>query len=399
MKTWRIGVVGLGQRIAAVLLAMREVGWALEVGGHVDATPVGAEALAQAGVGIGPRRRNLAALLAGGPFDLLMIGSPNHLHFDHLREALEAKTPIFAEKPIVRTAAESFALARLLAERPHPPVYVGLVMRSMAIVKEVLARVEGGALGAIISMDATEHLPPEHGAYLARNWRRRRDWGGSYLLDKVCHDFDIFARIAGRRASAVASFGGRRIFDGARRGGAIERTYADGEAAFALRDAGWAAANDAFFSDMDVTDHQTALARYGEDMALAFHANSCTALQERRWYIAGTEATLIADLARNRMLFRRVLDRGRPERLEFGGRTADGHNGADQAMALDLLAAMEGRAPFPVAPADALAAGLTVMAIDEAMEAGAVVDLEPTWARLDSALTPGAKAAGVAAAG
>jgi hypothetical protein len=24
--------------------------------------------------------------------------------------------------------------------------------------------------------------------YLARNWRRKQAWGGSYLLDKVCHD-------------------------------------------------------------------------------------------------------------------------------------------------------------------------------------------------------------------
>ena len=27
--------------------------------------------------------------------------------------------------------------------------------------------------GEIVSIDATEHLPPEHGGYLARNWRRR----------------------------------------------------------------------------------------------------------------------------------------------------------------------------------------------------------------------------------
>ena len=72
-------------------------------------------------------------------------------------------------------------------------------MRSMPIVKEVIARVDSGELGELISMDATEHLPPEHGAYLARNWRRQADWGGSFMLDKVCHDFDIFGRLAKAR--------------------------------------------------------------------------------------------------------------------------------------------------------------------------------------------------------
>ena len=138
-------------------------------------------------------------------------------------------------------------------------------MRSMPIVREVIARVDAGELGEIVSIDATEHLPPEHGGYLARNWRRKQEWGGSYLLDKVCHDFDIFGRIAGSRAAKAASFGGRRIFTPAR--ASAPRTYSDGEAAYALRDAGWAGANDAFQSDMDVTDHQIAILEYENQIA------------------------------------------------------------------------------------------------------------------------------------
>ena len=52
------------------------------------------------------------------------------------------------------------------------------------------------------------------------------------------------------------------------------RTYDTGEAAFALRDAGWAGANDSFQSDMDVTDHQNALVEYENEVRLSFHANS-----------------------------------------------------------------------------------------------------------------------------
>ncbi|HEY2707602.1 MAG TPA: Gfo/Idh/MocA family oxidoreductase [Caulobacteraceae bacterium] len=383
MTTRRIGVIGLGQRIASVLAAMKEVGWDLRVDGYVDPAPIGASILAAAGILPGRSFASPAALLAAGPYDLVMIGSPNHLHFEHLTEALAAGYPVFSEKPIVRTEAESLDLARRLAGQGAPPLFIGLVMRSMPIVKEVIARIDAGDLGPLISMDATEHLPPEHGAYLARNWRRRAEWGGSFMLDKVCHDFDIFGRIAGARPQSVASFGGRRIFTPDRAD--APRTYEDGSAAYALRDAGWRAANDAFQSDMDLADHQTAIVEYANGVQLSFHSNSHVALAERRWYVAGAEGTLIADLVRNRLMVRRALHRGKPERIDYGGLTADAHNGADQAMALDLAAALDGAAAFPVTPWDSLEAGLTVMAIDHAMETRTMVDCAPMWAAYDDA--------------
>ncbi|WP_312161899.1 Gfo/Idh/MocA family oxidoreductase [Phenylobacterium sp.] len=382
MKTYRIGVIGLGQRIAHVLSAMKEVGWSLEVAAHVDPAPVGAPILAAAGIDPGIACADPAELFAHGPYDLVMIGSPNHLHFEHINLALDAGFPIFAEKPIVRTQSETLALAHRLAAAEGPPIHIGLVMRSMSIVRETIARVDSGELGQLISIDATEHLPPEHGGYLARNWRRKQAYGGSYLLDKVCHDFDIFGRLARARPAKVASFGGREIFTAARAGA---YRYSDGQPAYALRDAGWGGANDAFQSDMDVTDHQNALVQYENGVRLSFHANSHVALPERRWYVAGTDGTLIADLVRNKLMVRRTMDRGKPERIDYGGRTEDSHNGADQAMARDLLATMEGRQPFPVTPFESMEAGLTVMAIDEAMESGDMLDCRPMWARYDAA--------------
>jgi predicted dehydrogenase len=144
-------------------------------------------------------------------------------------------------------------------------------------------------------------------------------------------------------------------------------------------------ANDAFQSDMDVDDHQTAIVRYDSGLAVSFHSNSHVSLQERRWYIAGTRGTLLADLVRNKLMIRPALDRSKPERIDFATRTADNHNGADQAMAVDLLAALDGERAFPVTPWDSLEAGLAVMAIDEAAATGQMIDCAPMWAKLDQA--------------
>jgi predicted dehydrogenase len=379
----RLAVIGLGQRIGAVLRALKRAGADFEVVGYSDPSPVGLDDLAAEGISPGRACDSAEELLTEAEHDLVLIGSPNHLHAEHLMLALYGRAPVFVEKPIVRTEAESYALARRLAAGETPPLFVGLVLRSAPIVREVLDIVHEGHLGQIVSIDATEHLPPEHGAYLARNWRRKREWGGSFLLDKVCHDFDILSEIAGARALRVASFGGRAVFRPDRE--PATRDYSDGTPAFQAWPGGWAALDDAFAGDADVTDHQTALVEYQSGVQLSFHSNSASALRERRWYIAGTEGTLSADIARNTLMWRRTLERGSPYRKAFPVSEGD-HNGADVAMARDLMAALEGEARFPASALHAIEAGLTVMALDKALALGQVVDCTATWTTLDAAM-------------
>src|SRR5438105_14017261 len=128
MKPIHIAVIGLGQRIAHVLRAMQDVGFAFHVAGYADPVPVGLPILKERDIDPGSPYPDANTLLKDGPFDLVMIGSPNHLHFEHLLAAFEAGFPIFAEKPIVRTEEETFALARRISGGGVPPLYIGLVL-------------------------------------------------------------------------------------------------------------------------------------------------------------------------------------------------------------------------------------------------------------------------------
>jgi predicted dehydrogenase len=373
----RFAAIGIGQRIAAVLRAIKQTGTSFEIAGYVDPAPVGMSILGENGIALGRRHDDERSLLAHGPYDLMLIGSPNHLHFAQVNLALDdGRSPIFVEKPLVRTESESFALAERLRSS-RTPLFVGLVMRSSPLVREVLQTVQGGQLGEIVSIDATEHLPPEHGGYLARNWRRKSEWGGSFLLDKVCHDFDILGVVARARPSRVASFGGRGSFR-------PDRKQRRDAPAYGAWPGGWAALDDPFADDHDVSDTQTAIVEYENGVRLSFHASSHSGLRERRWYIAGTEGTLIADIDRNKLMWRHALDPGAPHRSSYPLNAHD-HNGADVAMAHDLVDALAGRKPFPVTAHEALEAGLTVMAIDTAMNSGTLVDCAPMWRAFDRA--------------
>jgi predicted dehydrogenase len=210
-------------------------------------------------------------------------------------------------------------------------------------------------------------------------------WGGSYLLDKTCHDFDMFNRLVGARATRVASMGGRAIFSPGP--AAAPATYDDGTPAYRAVGSGWEGAETPFQADMDLADHQTALVEYANGVRLSFHSNSHAAMTERRWNLIGTEGALMADLSTNRITFRRALSRSPAKEIDFGGLSAESHNGADHAMARDLLAALRGEGAFRVSPWESMEAGLTVMAIDRAMALGEMLDCRPMWAEYDAART------------
>ena len=50
-------------------------------------------------------------MLKNESLDLLMIGSPNHLHLEHIKIGLKSGIRIFAEKPIVINEIQSYELA------------------------------------------------------------------------------------------------------------------------------------------------------------------------------------------------------------------------------------------------------------------------------------------------
>lgn len=380
----KVAVAGLGRRMGTVLANLHRAAGPLVIAGHCDPAPVGLDVLAPHGVEPGPAFGSVDAMMDAVKPDVLFVGSPNHLHFEHIRAGLEAGALVFTEKPVVRTRAETFALADLLRVHGNERVLVGLVLRSAPLVRATAAAIRGGKLGRLVSMEANEHLHPEHGGFLARDWRRRSDWGGSYLLDKCCHDFDLYRHFVGALPARVACFGGRSLFGPgaeAMRG----RRYESGDEAYRLWPAGWGATNDPFTEDMDATDHETALVEYENGVRLSFHSNTHSAILQRRWMICGTHGTLEADLVTNEMKLAEGLGERAPDVTTYPGKV-QGHYGADRQMAHDLVATLLEGAPFPARVEDAMIAGLTVMALDEARETGRVVDCAGTWRELEARL-------------
>lgn len=382
----RFAIIGLGSRIATVVHHfMQAAGDRAECVAYADPSPTGLVALRDGhGIRPGTAYDDHRRMLAHERPDLVFIGSPNHLHLDHIRAALQSGCRVFSEKPVVISAEQSLEAAALVGRHGADRLMVGLVLRSAPLFRAVSGLIAEGRIGRVVSIEANEHLVPEHGGFVQRDWRRYQAWSGGYLLEKCCHDFDLFQALAGARAQRVAGFGGRGIYVPENRQ-LQDGPGLDGKPRYQQWRRGWEASSSVFDGDGDVLDHQVALVEYANGVRLSFHTNTHTAYYQRRWLIAGIRGTIECDLHTSKLRVQTVY--GASEERDLG--TSDGHAGADPEMGKDLAATVFAGRPFPAQPRAALEAGLTCMAIDEAVHGRQVVDLTAPWRDFDTAYGDG----------
>ena len=326
-----------------------------------------------------PRYDDLETMLADTQPDLFFVGSPNAYHLEHIRMGLAAGVRIFTEKPVVTTQAETMELAALLAEHGTDSVMVGLVLRYSQHMVDLRAVLD--ELGEITSLEANEHIAPYHGAFFMRDWRRMVSWSGGFMLEKCCHDIDIYNMVTGSRPTKLASFGGRKSFVPAN----APTVNAENQIMH-QKPSIWSSAPDAFHSDGDIIDFQTALLQYESGASLAFHTNLNVPDQHRRFCVMGTHGMAEGDFVRGTLkaTARDGSTIAHHDYTQMEATRASAHYGADHMMIDDIVAFLRGEADtLPVGVVDALEAGLVAMGLDEARQTGRMHEMTETWAEFD----------------
>ena len=154
----KVGIVGLGYRLGYLGFVFNALDPEFEIVGYVDPAPAGMAELDEHGISAGKQYATPEELIANETFDLLMIGSPNHMHLDHIRVGLEAGLTVFTEKPIVSSIEQTYALAELLAKHGQERLLVGLVLRYAPMYRDLMQAKTDGLLGNIVSVEAAEHI-------------------------------------------------------------------------------------------------------------------------------------------------------------------------------------------------------------------------------------------------
>ncbi|MBS1165476.1 MAG: Gfo/Idh/MocA family oxidoreductase [Proteobacteria bacterium] len=380
----KVGIIGLGFRLGYLGETLKDIDPDFEIVGYVDPEPAGLPQLERAGISAGRKFETPEELVASKNLDLLMIGSPNHLHLEHIRVGLAAGLKVFSEKPIVASVEESYELARLLAKHGHDRLLVGLVLRYSPLYRDLRAAQASGLLGDIASIEASEHIPPYHGAFFMRDWRRYAHYTGGFMLEKCCHDLDLYNGVMGVRPRFVASFGGRRSFTPAN---APQARGVNDFEVFHRKPSGWMGSDKVFDSDADIIDFQTAIVEYENGASLAFHTNLNVPDDYRHFCVIGAKGMAEGDFVRGFLKVHRAIDSEKLIANSYEAPSAKSqHYGADEQMAADVIAHVTEGAPLPVSALDAIEAGILALAMDEARIAHKVVDLAPVWVTYDACL-------------
>lgn len=379
----KVAIIGLGFRLGYLGYVFKEMDPTFEIVGYFDPEPAGLPTLKEHGISAGTRFDSVESLIKTGGYDLLMVGSPNHMHLDHIRAGLEAGNKVFSEKPIVATIEQTIDLARLMGKYGHERLLVGLVLRYAPLYRDLLAARDEGRLGKIVSIEAAEHIFPYHGAFFMRDWRRYEKWSGSFMLEKCCHDLDLYNGLVGARPMRVASFGGRKTFipeNDPRNEGINDLSL------YHRKPSGWNGTDKVFDSDADIIDYQVAIVEYANGVGMNFHTNLNAPDQFRRFAIFGTRGQAEGDFIRGFLNVTDVLTESRVLEREYQATALSQHYGADERMAAEVVDHVVGNGPLPVSPLDALEAGILALAMDDARRNKTVVDLTSIWNRYDDAL-------------
>ena len=372
----RIAFSGAGLRTAHVLGIFKDQLPDTELVGYYDPAP---SMLHKLGKYI-PAYESVEKLLSQSKPDLFFVGSPNTFHLDHITLGLQAGVRMFAEKPVVTSIEDTFKLCKLLSEYGHDQVMVGLVLRYSQHMIDLQQALSHGQIGQISSIEANELIAPYHGAFFMRDWRRSTALSGGFMLEKCCHDLDLYNMISGSRPKRVASFGSKRTF-------LPEFAQNSSLEVYHTKQSIWNSAENPFDSDSDIIDSQNAIVEYESGANMSFHTNLNVPDEHRRFCVIGTEGMAEGDFHRGYLRITRASDNSRLLEKDYreDGAGTLGHYGADTNMVADIISHLQGSlSELPVSVIDALQAGVTAMAIDEARTSGSVLDLTDTWQQFDS---------------
>ncbi|MFW5798417.1 MAG: Gfo/Idh/MocA family protein [Planctomycetota bacterium] len=151
--------------------------------------------------------------------DGVIICTPNVLHEQMVCDALARDLPVLCEKPLGATVEQCDAMME--AERTSKGfIQVGLHMRYRQLSQTVHDLVASGRLGTMTKMYCQEYRGDWNPAAtkLSRgdepptNWRYLQWASGGSIVEKLCHDFDIFTWWSGLAPLRVTASGGKAAF-------------------------------------------------------------------------------------------------------------------------------------------------------------------------------------------
>ncbi|WP_295935931.1 Gfo/Idh/MocA family oxidoreductase [uncultured Alistipes sp.] len=144
--------------------------------------------------------------------DMVLISTPENIHFDPAVKAIDAGYHVLLEKPISQHLGQCREIAQRARERG---ILVGVchVLRFHPYFAKIRELVTSGEFGQIVSIDHTASVGLDRAthSYVRGAFRREKE-ANPILLAKCCHDIDFLLWLTDARCRKLSSFGSLRWF-------------------------------------------------------------------------------------------------------------------------------------------------------------------------------------------
>jgi len=138
--------------------------------------------------------------------DLLIVTTKDSTHHEFIIKGLEYGCDVLTEKPM--TTDEVKCQSILDAERKSGrKLIVGFNYRWITYVTKIKEMLDAGAIGKVTSVDFNWYLNTYHGASYFRRWHGLRQSGGTLLVHKATHHFDLLNWLIDSDPEEVFAFG------------------------------------------------------------------------------------------------------------------------------------------------------------------------------------------------
>jgi predicted dehydrogenase len=138
------------------------------------------------------------------PLDVVDVCTPNYLHLEHARRALQSGLAVYCEKPLACTLQDARAMLNL-AEANGALTQVAFMLRYVPAIRQMKALIAAGEIGDVLHFRARLF----HSSYLdferPMAWRlRRAQSGGGAFMDLGAHLVDLTHYLLGSVISVRA---------------------------------------------------------------------------------------------------------------------------------------------------------------------------------------------------
>ncbi|EET58673.1 oxidoreductase, NAD-binding domain protein [Marvinbryantia formatexigens DSM 14469] len=144
--------------------------------------------------------------------DVMFITTQDRQHVPQAVAALRKGYHLLLEKPISPELSECREIVKVAKECDRK-VVVCHVLRYTPVFRKVKEILDSGVLGDIVDINASENVGWFHMAhsFVRGNWRNSEE-SSPMILQKCCHDMDLYLWLANKKCKSLSSFGSTYLF-------------------------------------------------------------------------------------------------------------------------------------------------------------------------------------------